>query len=43
MNPKVDRFFDRTEKWNAEMQKLRMIVLECNLNEELKWVYQDLS
>lgn len=37
MNPKVDRFFDRTEKWKAEMQKLRMIALDSNLDEELKW------
>jgi len=37
MNPKVDWFFDKAEKWKEEYEKLRMIVLGCGLNEELKW------
>jgi len=37
MNPKVDFFFDKAEKWQEEYEKLRMIVLECGLTEELKW------
>ncbi|MFA5045687.1 MAG: YdeI family protein [Paludibacter sp.] len=37
MNPKVDFFFDKAEKWQKEYEKLRMIVLECGLTEELKW------
>lgn len=37
MNPKVDAFLDGSEKWQKEMKKLRKIVLNCNLTEELKW------
>jgi uncharacterized protein YdeI (YjbR/CyaY-like superfamily) len=37
MNPKVDSYFDKAEKWQAESRKLRTIVLECDLVEELKW------
>lgn len=37
MNPKVDWYFDKAEKWQEEIKKLREIVLECELNEELKW------
>jgi len=36
-NPKVDWFFDKAEKWKKEFEKLRTIVLDCGLNEELKW------
>jgi uncharacterized protein YdeI (YjbR/CyaY-like superfamily) len=36
MNPKVDFFF-RAKKWQEEFEKLRMIILDCGLNEELKW------
>jgi len=37
MNPKVDKFFSRNEKWQQEMEQLRAIVLDCGLTEELKW------
>jgi uncharacterized protein YdeI (YjbR/CyaY-like superfamily) len=37
MNPKVDFYFNKTEKWQEEIKKLRMIVLDCGLTEELKW------
>ena len=37
MNPKVDWFFDKDTKWKKEYEQLRMIVLNCGLNEELKW------
>lgn len=37
MNPKVDEFLNNAKKWQAEMQKLRAIALECDLTEELKW------
>lgn len=37
MNPKVDWFFNKAEKWQEEFEKLRMIALECGLTEELKW------
>ncbi len=37
MNPKVDFYFSKTEKWQKELEQLRTIVLDCGLNEELKW------
>ncbi len=37
MNPKVDFYFIKTEKWGQELGKLRSIILDCNLKEELKW------
>lgn len=37
MNPKVDFYFSKNEKWQKEIEKLRTIVLDCQLNEELKW------
>jgi uncharacterized protein YdeI (YjbR/CyaY-like superfamily) len=37
MNPKVDFYFSKAEKWQAELAKLRTIVLESPLTEELKW------
>ena len=37
MNPKVDFYFNKATKWQQEAEKLRMIVLDCSLNEELKW------
>ena len=37
MNPKVDAFLDKAKKWQDEMTLLRQIVLDCHLNEELKW------
>ncbi|MGN6615932.1 MAG: YdeI/OmpD-associated family protein [Ilyomonas sp.] len=37
MNPKVDWFFDKATKWQKEYEKLRTIVLNCGLTEELKW------
>jgi uncharacterized protein YdeI (YjbR/CyaY-like superfamily) len=37
MNPKVDFYFTKATKWQEEIKKLRKIVLDCGLNEELKW------
>ena len=37
MNPKVDFFFTKAKKWKREFEKLRTIVLDCGLSEELKW------
>ena len=37
MNPKVDWYFKRADKWQDEFEKLRMIILDCGLTEELKW------
>ncbi|MES2063725.1 MAG: YdeI family protein [Bacteroidota bacterium] len=37
MNPKVDFYFNKAKKWQDEAGKLRTIVLDCGLTEELKW------
>lgn len=36
-NPKVDAFLSREKKWTEEFKKLREIILDCDLTEELKW------
>jgi len=37
MNPKVDIYLRKAKKWQEEMAKLRMLILDCQLTEELKW------
>lgn len=37
MNPKVDFYFDKAKQWQEEITQLRTIVLDCGLEEELKW------
>lgn len=37
MNPKVDAFVGRATMWLEETEKLREILLDCGLTEELKW------
>ncbi len=37
MNPKVEFYFNKTKKWQEEIKKLRAIILDCKLTEELKW------
>jgi uncharacterized protein YdeI (YjbR/CyaY-like superfamily) len=37
MNPGVDFFFDKATNWQKEYGLLRTIILDCGLNEELKW------
>lgn len=37
MNPKVDAFISKAKKWQEEFEKLRAIILDCGLTEELKW------
>ncbi|HYG37064.1 MAG TPA: YdeI family protein [Cytophagales bacterium] len=37
MNPKVDWFFNKATQWQKEFEQLRMIMLDCQLVEELKW------
>lgn len=39
MNPKVDEFLSKAKKWKEEYEKLRNIVLDCELTEELKWMH----
>jgi uncharacterized protein YdeI (YjbR/CyaY-like superfamily) len=36
-NAKVDAFVSRAKAWQGEIQKLRSVLLECGLDEELKW------
>jgi uncharacterized protein YdeI (YjbR/CyaY-like superfamily) len=36
-NPKVDWFFEKETKWQKEYEKMRTIVLNCGLTEQLKW------
>lgn len=36
-NSKVDFYFENAEKWKAEIEQMREIVLDCHLSEELKW------
>ncbi|WP_418026438.1 YdeI/OmpD-associated family protein [Paenibacillus sp. JJ1722] len=37
MNSKVDVYLSKVKKWQEEMEKLRVIMLDCQLTEELKW------
>jgi uncharacterized protein YdeI (YjbR/CyaY-like superfamily) len=36
-NPKVDEYFKKAKKWQKEFEKLRKIILDCQLTEDLKW------
>ena len=36
-NPKVDFYFNKAKAWQEELNRLRTIVLDCGLTEELKW------
>ena len=37
MNPAVDAYIRRSEKWPEEMTDLRPILLGCGLTEDIKW------
>jgi len=37
MNPLVDIYYNKAQKWQKEMALLRTIVLDCGLTEEIKW------
>ena len=37
MNIQVDTYFSEAPKWRQELEALRIICLDCNLVEELKW------
>lgn len=39
MNPKVEQFLSKAKKWQDEMTLLREMVLECNLEEDFKWMH----
>jgi uncharacterized protein YdeI (YjbR/CyaY-like superfamily) len=36
-NPRVDAFVSRAKAWRGEIQKLRSILLDAGLEEDLKW------
>ncbi len=36
-NPKVDQSFSNSQRWWQEADKVREVLLECGLTEELKW------
>src|SRR3954449_10747285 len=36
-NPKIDAFIANAKSWREELQKLRAILLDTELTEELKW------
>ncbi|GLS20478.1 hypothetical protein GCM10007874_34950 [Labrys miyagiensis] len=36
-NPKVDAFLSKAKAWREEFERLRAIVLDCELTEEFKW------
>ena len=38
-NPKIDPFFRKEQKWKAEFEKLREIVLDCEVVEDFKWMH----
>lgn len=37
MNSKVDAYFNKAENWQKELKRLRKVILDCGLTEELKW------
>jgi uncharacterized protein YdeI (YjbR/CyaY-like superfamily) len=39
MNPRVDEFLSKAKEWKEEYEKLRNIVLDCELTEEFKWMH----
>ncbi|WP_416723352.1 YdeI/OmpD-associated family protein [Bacillus stercoris] len=38
-NPKVDEFLNKAKKWKEEFEKLRAIILDCELTEDFKWMH----
>jgi uncharacterized protein YdeI (YjbR/CyaY-like superfamily) len=39
LNPKVNEFINRADKWKDEYVILRDIVLDCELTEDFKWMH----
>lgn len=37
MNPTVDTYIKKAKMWQEETEKLRTILIDCGLSEELKW------
>jgi uncharacterized protein YdeI (YjbR/CyaY-like superfamily) len=36
MNPAVDFYFNKAEKWQKELEQLRSMMLDCQLTEEFR-------
>lgn len=36
-NPKADEFLNKAKRWQAELEKLRTLLLSCGLTEDFKW------
>lgn len=39
LNPKVDDYLSKAKKWREESERLRHIILDCDLIEEYKWMH----
>ncbi|BBI36615.1 YdeI/OmpD-associated family protein [Cohnella abietis] len=39
INAKADEFISKSKKWKEHYEKLRNIVLDCELTEEFKWMH----
>lgn len=39
LNPEVDEFLKKADKWKEEFEELRAIVLDCGLTEDFKWMH----
>ncbi|MEZ4670935.1 MAG: YdeI family protein [Anaerolineae bacterium] len=37
LNTKVDKFMGRAKQWREEFEQLRLVALDCQLTEDLKW------
>jgi uncharacterized protein YdeI (YjbR/CyaY-like superfamily) len=37
MNREVDKYIARNEQWKEEIEAMRSLALDCNLQEDLKW------
>jgi uncharacterized protein YdeI (YjbR/CyaY-like superfamily) len=37
MDPKIDAYLSKAKKWKEEFANLRIIILDCQLTETLKW------
>jgi uncharacterized protein YdeI (YjbR/CyaY-like superfamily) len=37
MNPNVNFYFDKAKQWQQELEKLRILMNDCGLTEDLKW------
>ncbi|WNR42052.1 YdeI/OmpD-associated family protein [Paenibacillus roseipurpureus] len=39
LNPKVDGFLRKAKQWKEEFERLRSIILDCQLTEDFKWMH----